>query len=98
MIVASAVGRFKVDSPVELAQELENLVKQAARQGSRLYEVERQVFESVLKIGHAATEMFLKAPAIPASGGRALDGQPRAWCQPCILAGRCEDSQSCEGT
>ena len=61
MIVASAVGRCKVDSPVELAQELENLVKQAARQGSRLYEVERQVFESVLKIGHAATEMFLKA-------------------------------------
>ncbi len=61
MIVASAVGRCKGDSPVELAQELENLVKQAARQGSGLYEVERQVFESVLKIGHAATEMFLQA-------------------------------------
>lgn len=61
MNVASSVVRFKGDSPVELAQELEDLVKDAARQGLGLYEVERRVFERVLKIGHAATEMFLQA-------------------------------------
>lgn len=61
MIVASPVVPFKGDSPVELAKELEALVKKAAQEGSALYETERQIFERVLKIGHAATEMFLQA-------------------------------------
>ena len=61
MIVACPVVPFKGDSPVELAKELEELVKEAAQEGSALYETERKIFERVLKIGHAATEMFLQA-------------------------------------
>jgi hypothetical protein len=35
-------------------------VQRAAREGVALHVVERQIFDAVLKIGHAATEMFLK--------------------------------------
>jgi hypothetical protein len=45
---------------MDLARRLEELVQQAAREGSALHRVERQIFDTVLKIGHAATEMFLQ--------------------------------------
>src|SRR5882724_2612217 len=61
MVVASSCVPFKVNSPVELARQLEELVQQAVQEGCPLYEVERQVFDMVLKMGHAATEMFLQA-------------------------------------
>jgi hypothetical protein len=63
MTVASSSLPFKgksSGSPVELARWLEEHVQQAARQGVALHAVERQIFDTVLKIGHAATEMFLK--------------------------------------
>jgi hypothetical protein len=60
MSVASSALPFKVKSPVELAQQLEDLVKQATQEGLPLHTVERRIFESVLEIGHAATEMFLR--------------------------------------
>jgi hypothetical protein len=60
MVVASSVVPFKVNSVVELAQRLEELVHQAAQEGCPLHVVERQIFDSVLKMGHAATEMFLQ--------------------------------------
>ena len=60
MVVASSVVRFKVNSVVELAQQLEKLVHQAAQEGCALHLVERQIFDSILKMGHAATEMFLQ--------------------------------------
>ena len=60
MVVASSTVPFKADSPVELARELEDLVKRAADEGCALHVVERRVFDRVLKMGHAATEMFLR--------------------------------------
>jgi hypothetical protein len=61
MVVASSFVPFKVNSPVELARRLEELVEQAAQDGCPLHEVERQVFDMVLKMGHSATEMFVQA-------------------------------------
>lgn len=59
MVVAASVVPFKVDSPVELARQLEELVQQAAQEGVALQVVERQIFDSVLKIGRAAMETFV---------------------------------------
>jgi hypothetical protein len=61
MVVASSFVSFKVKSPVELARELEGLVQQAAQEGWALHSVERQIFNRVLQMGYAATEMFLQA-------------------------------------
>lgn len=61
MVVASSSVPFKLDSPVELARQLEELVQQAVQEGRPLHEVERQVFDMVLKMGYAATEMFVQA-------------------------------------
>jgi hypothetical protein len=63
MNVASSLAPFKVESPgslAELAQVLEARVQCAARDGLPLHVVERDVFDFVLKMGHAAVEMFLK--------------------------------------
>jgi hypothetical protein len=63
MTVASSQVPFKAEapnSPIALARGLEAYVQQAAREGLALHGVERQIFDTVLKIGHAATEMFLK--------------------------------------
>lgn len=69
MVVASSFVPFKVDSPVELARQLESLVQQAVGEGTALHVVERQIFDTVLKIGHAATEMFLQAQGDGDLGG-----------------------------
>src|SRR6266540_5181868 len=61
MVVASSGVAFKVKSPVELARQLEQLVREASASGCPLHAVERQIFDGVLKIGYAATEMFLQA-------------------------------------
>jgi len=61
MVVASSFVPFKVNSPAELARQLEELVQWAAQEGCPLHKVERQVFDMVLKMGHAATEMFVQA-------------------------------------
>jgi hypothetical protein len=61
MVVASSFVSFKAKSPVELARELERLVQQAAHEGWALHAVERQIFNRVLQMGYAATEMFLQA-------------------------------------
>jgi hypothetical protein len=63
MVVASSVVPFKLNSlasPIELARSLEDLVQRAAQEGQALHVVERQIFDAVLKIGRAATEIFLK--------------------------------------
>ena len=43
-----------------LAQELETLVHEAAREGRSLYEVERAVFDRVLVIGRAAIDTYIE--------------------------------------
>lgn len=65
MVFASSSDSFKADSLtdslIELARRLEDLVHEAARDGRALHEVERRIFDSVLKMGRSATEMFLQA-------------------------------------
>jgi hypothetical protein len=61
MSVRSFAVSCKMDSPAGIARQLEDLVRQAAESGSALYVVERKIFDTVLEIGHAATEMFLHA-------------------------------------
>jgi hypothetical protein len=60
MVVAASFVSDKAGSPVELARQLEDLVRQAAQEGCGLHVIERQIFDSVLKMGRAATEMFLQ--------------------------------------
>ena len=60
MVVASSTVFFKAKSVAELARELVDLVQQAAQEGCPLQDVERRVFNSVLVMGHAATELFLQ--------------------------------------
>ena len=44
---------------VELAEELERSIREAAREGKALYEMEKDTFGRVLQIGHAAIEQLL---------------------------------------
>jgi len=50
----------KVFTTRRLVDQMDEYVQQAARQGKPLDEVERTLFDSVLKIGFAATEQFLQ--------------------------------------
>ena len=61
MIVATPTGLGKVSSPVELTQQLQEYVKEAAAEAKPLHEAEQHIFDSVLKIGFAVIEQFLKA-------------------------------------
>jgi hypothetical protein len=65
MIVSRTRESLKVNSSMtasllELAEELQGYVKQAALDGCPLHEVEVRIFDCVLGIGFAATEQFLK--------------------------------------
>jgi hypothetical protein len=60
MIVASSVNPSKADSLVHLAEDLSGFVRQAVQQGASLDDLERGAFERVLRIGHAAVDLFLE--------------------------------------
>jgi hypothetical protein len=67
MSIAGVREWGKVDSRVEsrmgslvgMAEEMGEFVEQAAREGTSLREFERDVFDRLLAMGHAATEQFL---------------------------------------
>jgi hypothetical protein len=61
MIVASSLNLGKVESLVELAEDLAGFVRQAVQEGASLDHAERGALQRVLKIGHAAVDMFLEA-------------------------------------
>lgn len=61
MMLASSLELGKSDTFVHLAGDLETFVRQAVREGSSLYDVEKNVLSRVLEIGHAAIEIFLEA-------------------------------------
>ncbi len=50
---------IKGKSLVELAMQLEATIREGARDGKSLYDMEKATFERVLQIGHAAIEQFL---------------------------------------
>lgn len=60
MKIAECSDGDKTVSLATLATQLEGFIREAARQGSSLEVVERTLFQSLLKIGHAGTEQFLK--------------------------------------
>lgn len=57
--MAHSQKEIKGKSLVELAAELEASIRDAAREGKSLHEVEKNAFECVLQIGHAAIEQLL---------------------------------------
>lgn len=61
IMLASLAALGKSDTFVHLADDLEAFARQAVREGSSLYDVERGVLKRVLEIGHSAIEMFVQA-------------------------------------
>ena len=59
MSIAGTHELSKVDSLAQMAEGIGELVEQAAQQGGSMREFERDVFDRLLKMGHAATEQFL---------------------------------------
>lgn len=59
MSMGKLQDEIKGESLVELAKRLETEIREAAREGKALHEVEKDVFGCVLKIGHAAIEQLL---------------------------------------
>lgn len=59
MSMAGEGGCGKVDSLAGMAAELGQFVRQAAKAGRSLREVERGTFDMLLRMGHAAIEQFL---------------------------------------
>ena len=59
MSVAHSQNEIKSKSLVEMAEQLEAEVREAAREGKSLYEMEKDIFARALQIGHAALEQLL---------------------------------------
>ena len=66
MSMANSRQEIKGNSLVELAKRLEASIRDAAREGKSLYEVEKDTFGCALQIGHAAIEQLL---ALQGEGG-----------------------------
>jgi hypothetical protein len=60
MIVASSLDVGKSDVLVNLANDLTGLVHRSINSGASLDDVERQILEKVLSMGHSAVDMFLE--------------------------------------
>jgi hypothetical protein len=63
-----------------LAEDLQQLVQQAAQEGQSLYETEKSILATVLKMGHLATDTFLQlqgdgdlGESIETDGGQTLN-------------------------
>ena len=50
----------KTDSLLDLAQQLQQFVQQSAQHGKSLYETEKSILATVLRMGHLATDTFLQ--------------------------------------
>jgi hypothetical protein len=59
MSMANSQKEIKGNSLIEMAEQLEASIRQAAKDGKSLYEVEKSTFGVVLQIGHAAIEQLL---------------------------------------
>ena len=59
MSMAHSRKEIKGKSLVELAEQLEASIRNAAQAGKSLYEVEKDTFGCALRIGHAAIEQLL---------------------------------------
>jgi hypothetical protein len=79
MSIAAQRQSGKTSSLVEMAESLQELVERAAADAQSLYRVERGVLDSLLKMGHAAIELFLAqqpngdlGETVPDEDGRTL--------------------------
>ncbi len=77
MSMAHSQEEIKGKSLVELAEELEAKVRQAAKEGASLYEMEKDFFARVLKMGHAAVEQFLALQGDGDLGESVITGEGR---------------------
>lgn len=59
MNIAQSPGSDKSENLLDMAQQLQAFVVVAAQQGKSLYETEKSVLATVLKMGHLATDTFL---------------------------------------
>jgi hypothetical protein len=59
MSMVNSQDEIKGKSLVELAEQLEASIREAAREGKSLYEVEKDAFGRALQIGHAAIEQLI---------------------------------------
>ena len=80
MSMAYSQKEIKGKSLVEIAEQLEASIRNAAREGKSLYEMEKTTFERVLQIGHAAIEQLLAlqgdgdlGESVPTADGRRLE-------------------------
>ena len=60
MKVAPPDSAGKSETLVEMASQLQQFVQQAAVDGDSLYETEKKILATVLKMGHLATDRFLQ--------------------------------------
>ena len=67
----------KSENLLDMAQQLQRFVHQAAQQGSSLYETEKSILATVLRMGHLATDAFLQLQGDGDLGGtvQTEDGQ-----------------------
>ncbi|MCH2516406.1 MAG: ISKra4 family transposase [Dehalococcoidia bacterium] len=59
MSIAGTIHSHKSTSVVELAERMEGFVREAAREGRSLHDVEQHVHELVYRMGNVATGMFI---------------------------------------
>jgi hypothetical protein len=60
MTMVNSQDGIKGKSLVELAEQLEAEIREAAREGKSLYEMEKDIFGRALQIGYVAIEQFLR--------------------------------------
>ena len=79
MSIAARRQSGKTSSLVGMAEDLQQLVERAGREGRSLYELERSVLDGLLKMGHVAVELFLAqqgngdlGETVPDDDGRTL--------------------------
>ena len=93
MSMAHSQNEIKGKSLVELAEQLEAEIREAAREGKSLYDMEKDIFGRALQIGHAAIEQVLAlqgdgdlGQSVVTKNGRRLERSEEPAERPC---GRC---------
>ena len=60
MNFSHSLNHDKSENLLAMALQLQQFIQHAAQQGHALYETERSILATVLKMGHRATDMFLQ--------------------------------------
>ena len=63
-MISRTEAEHKFDQVTDLVGELSRYVREAARDGKPIHEVERHIWDDLLKIGHSALGQFIDAQGI----------------------------------